>query len=333
MTTSSFPGVKKTMAKGAIVALALVLAAPLSVVTADAKAGGGKSSGSRGSNTYSAPPSTPTAPGTAQPMQRTETRGPAMGNPGMGTAAAAQPGRFGGFGTGLAAGLLGAGLIGMLSGHGFLGGLGGLASIFGLLFQVALIGGLIWLALRFFRGRGRQPAYAAGPSPAAAGTGPAPGTYARTALGGLGGLGGGARSGIREAVEIGPSDFAAFERSLVEIQDAYGREDLSALSQLATPEMVRYFGADLEENRRRNVRNDVSEAKLLQGDLAESWREGDAEYATVAMRFTTLDTMVDRMSGRVISGNASVPSEATELWTFRREGGGPWALSAIQQTA
>ena len=331
MTTSSFPAVKKTMAKGAVLALALVLAAPLSAVTADAKAGGGSSFGSRGSRTYSAPPSTATAPRTAQPMQRTETPGPAMGNPGMGTAAAAQPRRFGGFGTGLAAGLLGAGLIGMLSGHGFFGGLGGLASMFGLLFQVALIGGLIWLALRFFRGRGQQPAYA-GPSPTA-GTGPAPGTYARTALGGLGGLGGGARSGIREAVEIGPSDYAAFERSLVEIQDAYGREDLSALSRMATPEMVRYFGADLEENRRRNVRNDVSEAKLLQGDLAESWREGSAEYATVAMRFTTLDTMVDRMSGRVISGNASVPSEATELWTFRRDGGGPWVLSAIQQTS
>jgi predicted lipid-binding transport protein (Tim44 family) len=331
MTTSSFPALKKTMAKGAVLALALVLAAPLSAVTADAKAGGGSSFGSRGSRTYSAPPSTPTARA-AQPMQRTETPGPAMGNPGMGTAAAAQPRRFGGLGTGLAAGLLGAGLIGMLSGHGFFGGLAGLASVFGLLFQVALIGGLIWLALRFFRGRRQQPAFA-GARPAAAGASPAPGGYARTALGGLGGLGGGARSGAREAVEVGPSDYAAFERSLVEIQDAYGREDLAALSQLATPEMVRYFGADLEENRRRNVRNDVSEAKLLQGDLAESWREGDAEYATVAMRFTTLDTMVDRLSGRVISGNASIPSETTELWTFRREGRGPWLLSAIQQTA
>jgi predicted lipid-binding transport protein (Tim44 family) len=51
------------------------------------------------------------------------------------------------------------------------------------------------------------------------------------------------------------------------------------------------------------------------------------------MRFTVLDTMVDRMSGRVISGNASIPSEATELWTFRRDGRGPWLLSAIQQTS
>ena len=56
-------------------------------------------------------------------------------------------------------GLLGAGLIGMLMGGGFFGGLGGIASILGFLVQIALIGGLIWLAVRFFQRR-NQPAMA-----------------------------------------------------------------------------------------------------------------------------------------------------------------------------
>ena len=50
---------------------------------------------------------------------------------------------FGGFGRGLAGGLLGgllgAGLFGMLMGNGFLGGLAGFASFFGLLLQIGLI--------------------------------------------------------------------------------------------------------------------------------------------------------------------------------------------------
>ena len=50
----------------AIAALALVLAPTL----ADAAAGRGSSQGSRGSRTYTAPPATNTAPGTAAPMQR-----------------------------------------------------------------------------------------------------------------------------------------------------------------------------------------------------------------------------------------------------------------------
>jgi predicted lipid-binding transport protein (Tim44 family) len=74
----------------------------------------------------------------------------------------------------------------------------------------------------------------------------------------------------------------------------------------------------------------VTDVKLLQGDLAEAWREGDSEYATVAMRFALTDRMVERASGRTVEGGT--PSEVTELWTFMRARGGAWLLSAIQQT-
>jgi predicted lipid-binding transport protein (Tim44 family) len=325
--TLSLSRSRGALARGAILGLTLLLAAPLSAPTADARAGGGFSGGSRGGRTFSAPSYTPTAPRSSQPMQRTETPSPGMANPGLGGAAAAQPRRFG-FGTGLMAGLFGAGLLGMMTGHGFFGGLAGLMSVFGLLFQVALIGGLIWLALRFFRGRGFGPAFAGGP---AAGPSPEPGSYARSALGGLGGGSSGAP--VRDQIGIGPADYAAFERALVEIQNAYGREDGATLSRLATPEMLRYFGSDIADNQRKGVRNAVSDARLLQGDLAESWREGPTDFATVAMRFAIIDTMVDRTSGRVMSGDPTHPTEATELWTFRRDGGGPWLLSAIQQAS
>jgi predicted lipid-binding transport protein (Tim44 family) len=317
------PGTSK-VARGLVLGLTVLLATPLSVVTADARAGSGFGGGSRGSRTFSAPPSTATAP-SAQPFQRTEAPRPSMGNPGMGAATAAAPRRFG-FGTGLMAGLLGAGVLGMLTGHGFFGGIGGLLSIFGFLFQIALIGGLIWLAVRFFRGRSTMPAFAGGPAAGPAAGGPGP--YARSALGGLGG--GSSNQGTRDGIVTTPADFAAFERALVEIQNAYGREDGAALSRLVTPEMLRYFGSDIADNQRRGVRNAVSDAKLLQGDLSESWREGPVDYATVAMRFSVVDTMVDRNTGRIVSGETT-PTIATELWTFQRTGSGPWLLSAIQQ--
>ena len=121
--------------------------------------------GSRGSNTYSAPPATRTAPTTAAPMQRTITpntpgaTAPVAG----GMAAAAAPSRSGTFMAGLAGGLLGVGLGGLLMGHGFFGGgLGGIGFL-GLLLQIALIGGLLYFALRLFRGR-QQPAMAGGPN-------------------------------------------------------------------------------------------------------------------------------------------------------------------------
>src|SRR4029450_4319867 len=76
-------------ARRIIRALAIVLsvALPLAIAIseADARVGGGGSSGSRGSRTYSAAPRTTTAPGPAQPMNRTFTQ---PGTPGVGAPAA-----------------------------------------------------------------------------------------------------------------------------------------------------------------------------------------------------------------------------------------------------
>jgi len=79
------------------------------------------------------------------------------------------------------------------------------------------------------------------------------------------------------------------------------------------------------------VRNEVTDVRLLQGDLAQAWSEGSREYATVAMRFSMIDVTRDG-SGRVADGSPTERVLATELWTFVRARGGHWILSAIQQT-
>ncbi len=131
-------------------------------------------------------------------------------------------------------------------------------------------------------------------------------------------------------LEIAPADYEAFERLLSEIQAAWSNEDVARLHTLATPEMVSYFSKDLEKNRARNQVNKVSGTKLLQGDLAEAWREGDTDFASVAMRFSMIDQTVDRASGRLVAGSEQ-PTEATEVWTFLRPRSANWELSAIQQ--
>ena len=295
-------------------ALPLIAAAP----PADARIGGGLSSGSRGTRTFSAPPSTSTAPSTAQPLNRTFTQ---PGSPGIGTSTAGggffnRPG--GGMLRGLAAGFLGAGLFGMLFGGGMFGGLGGMSSLFGLIIQIGLIVFVVRMAMSWWQRR-TTPAYADG---ASAGLGGA--STFRTGSGF--GLGSGSAP-----LEILPADYQAFEQLLGDIQAAWSNEDVAKLHTLATPEMVSYFNNDLQENRARNVVNKVSSTKLLQGDLSEAWREGDTDYASVAMRFSMIDKTVDRVSGRLLEGSEQ-PTEATEVWTFVRPRGANWELSAIQQT-
>ena len=138
------------------------------------------------------------------------------------------------------------------------------------------------------------------------------------------------RSPSLEPLEIKGEDFDTFERLLGDVQTAYGREDLTALRAHLTPEMLSYYAEELSENASRGVVNQISDVKLLQGDLAEAWREGDKEYASVAMRYSLIDRYVDRATGRSSDGN-DAPQEATEVWTFTPAQGGRWLLSAIQQ--
>ena len=306
----------------------LAVAAVFALVAADADARPRVSSGSRGSKTFSAPAPTATAPNAA-PINRSMTQ---PGAPGMNTTTAAarppvsQPGGFGrGLAGGLLGGLLGAGLIGMLMGSGFMGGLGGLASMFGLLLQVGLIAGVGFLLYRWWQRRSQpQPAYAGLPRDAAE-------QQPRSALGGFGGFGGGAAAPVAEPIEVKPEDFDTFEKLLGDVQTAYGREDLAALKPHLTPEMLSYYAEELSENASRGVVNQLGDVKLLQGDLSEAWREGDKEYASVAMRYSLVDRYVDRATGKAADGN-DAPQEATEVWTFARARGGNWLLSAIQQT-
>lgn len=302
-------------------AAVVVLSLMLSPGLAAAKAGAGSSMGSRGSNTYSAPPATRTAPSTAAPMERSLTQ-PSAPQPGYG----AQPG-YGGlaprpsFMSGLMGGLIGAGIGGMLFGGGMFGGISGIGSVFGLILQLGLAFLVVRLIMGFFAQR--RPAMAGGPSLFSANDSRPQGMS--------GGLPQGGSSGALPPIAISPADFATFERLLQQVQGAWSQHDLATLSRITTPEMTSYFAEQLADMSSRKLRNQVSAVKLEQGDLAEAWTEQGRDYATVAMRFSMIDVTVDA-TGRVVDGHPTERTMTTEIWTFLRARGGDWVLSAIQQT-
>ena len=314
----------------AVIAAVIIVAPSL----ADARAGGGTNSGSRGTNTGQAPAPTRTAP-TAAPIERSATPQQPAQNPATVTPASATP-QGGGFMarnpflSGLMGGMLGAGLFGMMFGGGFSGGLGGGAGMLGLLLQVMLIGGLAYLAVRLFRGWSAARTQSAGPAYAYAAA--AQRMNEAVARPGAGGGSSPALLGSSAQLAISAEDFNTFEAMLGEIQTAYSHGDLAKLRGLATPEMLGYFSEELSNNAGRGVENKVEAVKLEQGDLSEAWNEAGVDYATVAMRFSMIDATRRITDGSIVAGNDQVRTEATEVWTFLRSRGGKWILSAIQQT-
>ena len=322
----------------------LVFTAVLALAPALAEAAAGRSSsqGSRGSRTDQAVPQTQTAPQAARPMERSATQPqaaqPARPNqPAAAPAAAAQPSWFqrNPFMAGMMGGLIGAGIGGMLFGGGLFpeGGLGGMSGMLGLLLQIALIGGIAYLAISFFRRRSQAQA---GMQPAYAGAGATGGTMERRSLdlnptsGSAGGAAPQPSDGGKDEIGVTDADLGHFEKMLIEIQRAWSMSDAKALAAQVTPEMLSYFNEQLADESRRGVKTVTEQVALESGSIAEAWAEGNAEYATVALRFGALDYGVDR-SGRLVEGSNTAPTTMTEVWTFVRPRGGAWSLSAIQQ--
>lgn len=327
------------MSRRSVFLAALAAATAFSLAAADFA--DARSIGSRGSRTFSAPPVTRTAPQPAQPIQRSTTPQPAPGQTRPTAGAPAQAPRPGLFGGGLAGnlmrGLLIGGLIGMLLGH----GIGGLAGLLGLLLQGALIALAVMLVLRFLRGR-QQPAGAGAPYGQQPYTRDAAGPAGRPGPnGGVAGMAGSGPMGVppyqpaaggpSDEIGIGQSDYDAFERLLGEILTAFSKQDQAVLRERTTPEVFSFFADELRTDAEQNVRKEITEVKLLQGDLAEAWREGSVDYATVAVRYGSKDAVYDRQTGAVVAGDPNRPVETTEVWTFTRPAGGAWVLAAIQE--
>ena len=307
-----------------------------------ARAGGGRSSGSRGSRpsgpsrSYSSPSQPKNDPGSYGAQTRPT-------NP--------QPGPFqqpssGGFLRGLAGGLMG-GLLGamLFRGLGFAGtggGFGGGIGLFEILLGAALLFGVYW----YFKSR-RRVALARNESNAGTQYCYGSPTYDSYAAGPtqMPGTEGPVASSQRSDVDLGlqhirqmdPTfDEAVFRETssdiFFKIQAGWANRDLEPVKGLLTSEVFSTLKTDVDELRREKKVNRLDNIAVRSVDLVEVWQETGSDYITVKFLANLLDYTVDEVTGQVISGSKIDPIKFEEYWTFTRPvGNHPWKLSAIQQ--
>lgn len=244
---------------------------------------------------------------------------------------AQQPGFFqrNPFMAGLAGGLVGAGIGSMLFGHSpamaAASDAAPGASMLGLLLQLALIGGLAWLAYRLFAGR-KAAAGAAAANPYARAM---PDQHVEPVMAARQQL---AAPRVEREFEPSDEDQQAFTDILLGVQKAWSDGDLAGLRRWASPEVVMFLSEDLSRNTSEGLMNKVENVVLLKGDVSQSWSENGFDYLTAILTFQCVDYMVKPETGAVVSGNPATPVEHTEAWTFgRSSGGGRWLLTAVEQ--
>jgi len=301
------------------------------------RAGGGRSSGSRGSRSFSSPsrsytaPSRPSSPST-QPL--TQPR-PSLA-----------PSAAGGFWRSVAGGVLGGILGGMLfRSLGFAGGFGGFGAGsgtgFGLL-DLLLLAGIAYLIFWVVR-RGRRTeeatatsyysrmpseshSYAGGNAPVA--TVEQPGASGSDDL----------ARGLAHIRQLDSGfDEAAFREgcsdAFFRIQAAWMHRDLEKLRPLLTEEVHEAFREQIEELRGKRQVNKLESIAVRSIELTEAWQEQGLDYITVRYLANLLDYTVDETSGKILEGSDREPVKFEEFWTWVRPvGPNPWRLSAVNQS-
>ena len=319
--------VRKFVLNGSIFMVMSIMAALFLVGEADARAGGSRSSGSRGSRSYSRPasPSTSPSPYQATPQQARPVSPSPFQQP--------QP-AGGGFLRSMAGGMVGGMLGGMLfRSMGFGGGMGGGMGGGGIgLFDILLLAGIGYLIYRFVKSK-RQAAEQGGynsysSQPSAYDITPQPALSSTQDDLGRG------LSHIRQ-MDAGFDEDRFSDQvmdSFFKIQSAWMNRDLAPVSALFTDEMRRTFQEDIDRLLREKKVNRLENIAVRSVEISEAWQEQGQDYITSLIYANLLDYTTDDATGQVVSGSRTEPVKFEEFWTFTRPvGSGTWRLSGIDQ--
>ena len=307
-------------------------------IDAFARAGSGRSSGSRGSRSYSSPsspsksttsPSRQVGPSPSQPMNQPQS---------------------GGFMRNIAGGLAGGLLGGMLGGMLFRsmgmagGGVGGAGGGGIGLFEIALIGLILYGIWWFIKKRRREAAATAGPAyyrevpePQQLTTyGSLPATPAY-----------GDQQSLQSNIDTGLACIRQMDQAFDEqrfrdqcmdnffkVQGAWANRDLSTIHTSFTEELFGSLQQDAEDLKKKKQINRLENIAVRTVEITEVWQEAGKDYITVRFCANLLDYTVDEASGQVLAGSKTDPVKFDEYWTFTRPVGNyPWQLSAINQAS
>jgi predicted lipid-binding transport protein (Tim44 family) len=244
-----------------------------------------------------------------------------------------QPSMWRSLAMGVAGGFLGSMLFSGLS-HGMgMGGFGG--SGFGL-FEIILIGGILYMLYRFMKRR-KEAESTAGYSYQ---TGASPSAGQQTGFADTprdqGNAEGDVQTGLRHIRQMDPSfDEARFSDlcmdNFFKIQGAWINRDMTIVRNILTEEMFGILQRDGDKLKAEKKINKLDNIAVRSVEITEAWQEGGTDFITVRIVASILDYTVSE-SGGVLSGSKTEPVKFEEYWTFARPvGNNTWQLSAINQ--
>jgi len=297
-----------------------------------ARAGGGRSSGSRGYSSGGSTQRAPSQSSTPSPQQRDFQQQAQPQRPPLQQPAGTGRSFFSGVAGGLVGGLLGGMLFRSL---GFGGGSDGGGGGFGFsdILIILIILAIIYFVVKRFRSREtmQMSTAGAGSVPYSYTAPPPEPSYAPPVQNERG------SEGLRHISETDSSFSESKFKELAEdiffkIQGGWTKRDLKGVRHLLTPEMLNIFQQDVDRLLAEKKINRLENIAVRNVEIVDAGQDRGEEYITVKFHASLLDYVVDEASGKLISGSAADPVKFLEYWTFSRMvGEKTWVLAGITQ--
>ena len=280
---------------GAIATAILFFMIYVAEIDSYARAGGGRSSGSRGSRSSYSSSRSYSSPSSGYSSQNYQSQR-SYSNPYNQN----QTRRSGGFlrslGGGLMGGFLGAMLFRSLGFGGMMGGGAG-SGLVGLI-NILIIGLIIYAIYRFIKNRntGSSAPALKKPMPEINNSWQAGSSSGDDISGGLGQIRWADSSFNDEKFKDGCMDH------FFKVQGAWANRDMSPVRNMLTDEMYSILQKDADTLKSEKKINRLDNIAVRSTDIVEAWQENGADYITVKYLANLLDYTVDESTGSVLSG-------------------------------
>jgi predicted lipid-binding transport protein (Tim44 family) len=300
-----------------------------------ARAGGGRSSGSRGFSSGKSSTQTPSQnPSSPQQRDFQQQKQQPSTSPLGGTGRSFLSGIAGGLAGGLIGGMLFRSL-GFAGGDGN-GGMGG-GFAFGDIFWILIGLGVIYFVVKRFRARNnlQMSAAAAGPTSFTfPGSSPGP-VFTQPPADEA--VADSKAPGLRHIQEMDSSFSVNAFQDLAQdiffkIQGAFAQRNLEGVRSLTTPEMFKVLAQDVNELKTQKRINRLENISVRQVEIMDAGQDRGQEFITVKFYANLLDYVVDETNSQVLSGSPTDPVKFIEYWTLTRPVGEKnWLLAGINQ--
>ena len=319
-----------------VISVFLLLSAWVMGSVGEARVGGGRSFGSRGSRGFSSPSrsysNSPTRSYGGGSSNYSSTP-PLSSQQPLGNSGFARPSLLKSLGAGVAGGLLGGMLFrsfgGGGMGGGMMNGMGGGGGI-GLL-EILLLGGVLFLVYKLFM-KSRQSGQSSYPNVDSSSDG-ASDLMRRAKSSGWSGAFASSPASFSEPMDSAEDIQTDLATDLFfRVQGAWGNRDLMSIRDFLESDAKAFLEQEISHLKAQGRINRLENIAVRGVEVAESWEERGMNFSTVRYTANLLDFTVDERTQQVVEGSRTEPVKFEEYWTFSKNAGSSnWKLSAIQQ--